>query len=151
MSQFFRSLLYAAVAGGISAATVGKAYEKHVRYLAALLCTAVILTPLLSLVPDFDTVKPDVGEYASADEYAAARLVGKQAAQDAEVAVTEYIFSQTGIKPREISIQIESKEEGLCITGVSVSIASNEEAEIIKHCLTGLFGNGVPIEVRVHD
>lgn len=151
MSMFFKSLLYAAVAGGLCASVVGKAYEKHIRYLVALLCTAIIVSPLLSLVPSFELSKPSLGADASVDSRAAAALVARQGAEDGERAVAEYIFSQTGIKPREVSIQIKSKGEELTIEGLTVWVSTDSEAETVRGCLDKLFGNALDAEVITDD
>lgn len=147
MNAFFTSLLYAAVAGGLSAAMVGKAYEKHIRYLAALLCTAVIVSPLLSLVPQLNVKQPDMESYAAIDKEAAEKLLTAQAAEDIEKTVADYIFSQTGIKVRRISIQIESKESALQITMVTAIVSTESEAKSVTGCLARLFENTVPTEV----
>lgn len=148
MSVFFKSLLYAAVAGGLCSSIVGKAYEKHVRYLIALLCTALIVSPLLSLIPSFDFSKPEAGGEASADFGVAEALIVRQGAEDAEKAVKEYIFSETGIKPKAVSIQIKSKEEGLVVEKLTVSLHAVTEEKTVKDCLEGLFQDTLTIEVK---
>ena len=148
MSVFFKSLLCAAIAGGLSAAVVGKAYEKHIRYLSALLCTALMVSPFLKLIPQLDIRDYKQETEAVVDKQAAEKLVSAQRTEDMENTVADYIFSQTGIKAGGISIQIESKEGTLTVEKVSVTVAEISDIEPVKGCLAKLFENTVPIEVE---
>lgn len=147
MSTFFTSLLYAAVAGGVSAAVAGKAFEKHIRYLTALLCTALVVSPVLSFVLNADFNAPDAGGGVSADSNGAIEMICKQAAEDMEKNVADYIFAQEGIKPLEVSIQIESKDSTLEVSSLRIRLERAEEVSAVKELLGRLFGNAVPTEV----
>ncbi len=142
MKSYFTALLFSAVAGGIAAALVGKPYEKHLRYLAALICTAVIVAPIVSLVPKIELSFPkgDSIELSSCD------LVAEQAAEDAEVALKNYIFSETGIKAGDVSIEIERVEGQLFLRGVRVKTLQSEQ-DTVKGCLDALLGDTAEIEV----
>ena len=150
MKSFFTSLLYAAVAGGLSVAIAGKAYEKHLRYLVALLCTAIIVSPLISLVVNTELDLPEREDAVSVDAEAAARLIAAQTAEDMEKAAADYIFSKTGIKTRAVSIQIESKEDTLSLATVKARVSYEAELDAVKTCLAELF-NDVPIEVETDE
>ena len=150
MSAFLKGLLYAAIAGGIASAVVGKPYEKHIRLLSALMCVALLVSPLLRLLPAFSLSPPQLEEGGSADNSIAEALVARQAAEDAEKAAADYIFTQTGIKVRAISIQIESRQQTLHLSSVSVTVGVAEEAEAVRSCLERAF-NDTPVEVSVAD
>ncbi len=148
MKSFFTSLLYASVIGGIGAALVGKAYRKHLQALAALLCTALIVSPLIGLIPSFKLTAPQYEDTVSVDSQAAESLIIRQAEQDAEAAMYNYIFSETGIKARSISISFESKEQGLALTYVYAETETEEQAQAVKALITESFGSAVTAEVR---
>jgi len=147
MSTFFTSLLYAAIAGGASAAVAGKAYEKHIRYLTALLCTALVVSPLLSFVLNTDFKAPDIQKDISVDRNAAINMICAQTAEDMEKNLADYIFTQKGIKPLDVSIQIESKGEELTVSALCVRLERAEDLPAVRELLEGLFGNTVPTEV----
>lgn len=147
MKSFFALLLYASVIGGLGTALVGKAYRKHIQSLAALLCTAVIVAPLISLAADFSTFSPFDYEAVSVDGSLYESLLTEQARADAEKTLCDYIFSETGIKVLGVSIDIESKEEGLVITALSVNVHTAQDAEVVEALLLDKLENTVRAEV----
>lgn len=148
MREFFVSLFYAAVAGGIASALAGKAFEKHVRYLSALVCAAVLCVPLLSLAPGIRAALPEENaQSGSADTSAVQALLEKQAVEDLEAQISQLIFEQTGIKPQSVGIQIESVDGTLHVRSVSVSAGGGDDAERIRECLSGVFAGHIPVEV----
>ena len=146
MKSFFASLLYASLIGGIGAALSGKAYRRHLQYLTALLCTAVIAAPLLGLIPRFDLKIPQE-DPVSVDSSAAESLVIQQSRQDAETALGGYIFSETGIKVLSVSIDIESGEEGLIISCIRVKTKTESERRTVSVLLSSLYGEDTTVEV----
>lgn len=136
MKSLVTSLLYAAVVGGIGASLAGKAYRKHIQALAALFCAALIMSPLAHVsTEDF---KPDV-QYEGAlsvDSAAAEDLIFRQAEEDAENAVKNYIFSKTGIKVSFVGICFESRDGEAVLSSVSVRAANEAEAETVRKLLS---------------
>lgn len=126
---------------------VGKAYEKHIRYLSALLCTAIIVSPILNFVPRLDIKDYYVETEIDVDSMAAEKLVLIQQTQDMEKTVADHIFSQTGIKADSVSIQIESKDGEPVAEKVIVKISSPTDVKAVKDCLEDVFGSTVPTEV----
>ena len=150
MKDFFTSLLYASVAGGLAAALAGKTFEKYIKYISALLCAAVITAPLLSLLPGIRLALPEEkAAFASADAPQAYALLEKQACQDAEAAAADLIFSETGIKPISVSIQMESVDGKLYIRSVKARLPSAEDAAGAESYLKNLFGKDIPVEVTI--
>lgn len=148
MKSFFVSLLYAAIIGGIGAALVGKPYRKQLRAVSALLCTAVAVSPLLGALPDFET-ELTYRESTSADDTAYLELVEKQMCRDAESAVCDYIFSETGIKPIDLSISFESVDEELTVTAVRVRVQTEEQAEAVRCAISEGIGGSYDLEVEL--
>lgn len=140
------SLLYCAVAGGLATAVVGKAYEKHLRFLASVICIALLVSPLLGALPSVSLSM----DYRTEDEKSdlATELIRLQSAEDAARALENYIFNQTGIKVRSVSIDIEGQGQDLYFTKALVTVERAEDAKTVKTCLDGLFGNAMETEVR---
>ncbi len=150
MREFFTSLLCAAVIGGIGSALVGKAYRRHFRAFAAILCCAVTVYPLFSVLPKFSESLPEY-DGVSVDAFAAESLVLSQAKSDAEDALLNYIFTETGIKVKALSIEFESKEQQIHITKVFVRVATSAEAETVRALLVASCGNDTTVEVEGED
>ncbi len=151
MTGFFTSLLYAAVLGGVSVVIGGKAYEKHIKYLTALICTAIIVSPLLSFAVNTDFTAPDMGDGISVDSSGAMEMLCTQAEEDMAKRLGDYIFAKKGIKAADISIQIESKDKELSVCAVTVRLPSGEDGESVRSLIAELFGNRVPLEVYADE
>lgn len=147
MKAFFSSLLYASIIGGIGAALVGNTYKKHIQSLAALLCTAVMVSPLVKASLSLGETLPFVQESVSADSAAHQKLLTQQIKTDAEKAVADYIFSETGIKVLSVCIDIESEEEELSISALKAVTENETETEAVKALLLNAVGGNVDIEV----
>ncbi len=146
MKDFFLSLLYAAVAGGIASAVAGKGFEKQVRCLSALLCAAVIATPLLAAFSEL-CLEVDISTSHHTLSQSENALIARQAAEDAEKAVDAYIFKETGIRAEAVSIEIESVEGELYFKRLSVRTADPDSAARVRSCLEELVGGEMEIEV----
>lgn len=135
MKSFVSSILYASVIGGLGAALAGKAYRKHIQALAALLCAALIVSPLFKAFsgPELDALKPEAE--ISVDSGAAEELVLRQAAEDGAKALEKHIFSETGIKVRSIGISFESRDEGTFLSLVHAVTDTEEEARRVTALL----------------
>ena len=142
MRAYFTALLFSAVAGGIAAAVVAKPFQKHLRFLASLICTALIVAPVLQLVPQINISPPqaELGDISSYD------LAAEQAAEDACTALENYIFAETGIKVQDISIQIERVEGQLYLHSIKVKTLK-EDCDAVYNCLYALFGHETETEV----
>lgn len=151
MKAFFSSLLYASIIGGIGAALVGNTYKKHIQSLAALLCTAVMVSPLVKASLSLGETLPSVQESVSADSAAHQKLLTQQIKTDAEKAVADYIFSETGIKVLSVCIDIESEEEELSISALKAVTENETETEAVKALLLNAVGGNVDIEVVCED
>lgn len=150
MKSFFVSLLYAAIIGGIGAALVGKPYRKQLRAVSALLCTAVAVSPLLGALPDLETELTYRDDY-SVDNTAHCEAIEKQLRLDAESAVCDYIFSETGIKPAYLSISFESVDNELTVTAVRVRVQTEEQAAAVRSAISEGIGGKYDLEVELEN
>ncbi len=136
MKSLITSLLYAAVVGGIGASLAGKAYRKHIQSLAALLCAALVLSPLAHMKTADLKIGSEYEDALSVDSAAAGDLIMRQAEEDAENAVKNYIFSKTGIKVPSVGICFESRDGEAVLSSVSVKAANDAEAETVRRLLS---------------
>ncbi len=147
MKEFFVSLFAASVAGGLCSVLVSKAYEKHIKYISALIFTALLAAPLLSFVsaslPAEEFEQTDI----SIESDAAEQLIIRQLEQDSAEALLSYIFSETGIKAASVGIQIESVEGEYHVRHIAVRLGSTEGKSAVENCLNALHGGEVPTEV----
>lgn len=146
MKSFFTSLLYAAVAGGLSSAIAGKAFEKHLRCLAALLFAAVTVTPIVSLLASAPIGGAELWQEQTVS-VSGESLFLRQAAEDAAAAVKGYILNETGIRAEEVCIDIESVEGEAVFRKLRVKLADPADTERVCLCLEGLVGSEMEIEV----
>ena len=148
MKTFFVSLIYAAAAGGVSTALVGKPFEKHLRYIASLLCTVLIISPLLHVLPGvtLDAIAP---EEPPVSAHTAEELIISQTVKDGSAALENHIFSQTGIKVKSVSIDIESEAEELYFQRIRVKVYREEDVHPVEECLLLVTGGGMETEVSV--
>lgn len=146
MREFFVSLFCAAVAGGLCTALAGKPYEKHIKYIAALVFTVMVVSPLLSFVAKPPPENP-TSEQISVDSNAAEQLVIKQLCSDSEEALAAYIFSETGIKADHVGIQIESVEDEYKVVSITVKLDKDGDCHAVKSCIEALHGGDIPTEV----
>lgn len=142
MRAYLTALLYSTVAGGISAAVAGKPYRKHLRFLAALICTALIVSPIVGLVPRLELEPPREAD-VDCPSY---DLAAEQAAEDAAVALQNYIFNETGVKTEDIHIDMERVEGQLYLRSVRLK-APKADCDRVKQCLDTLFDDTVSTEV----
>ncbi len=147
MKEFFVSLFAAAVAGGLCSVLGGKAYEKHIKYISALVFTAVLMSPLFSLfgasLPSGELDLPEI----SVDGAAAEELLAKQIEKDSTETLLSYIFAKTGIKPTAVSIQIESVEGEYHVRRIAVRTGNADGVAAVRSCLEELHHGEVPTEV----
>lgn len=149
MKSFFLAVIYASVIGGLSAALVGKAYEKHLRYLASLLCLTLVISPFLSLTvgDELGTLEYDEASFSAVAD--AEELIVAQTLSDAEEAVENYIFEQTGIKVKSVGIDIESVGNDLYYKKINVCVYNDEDVSTVEESLSKLTEGSLDTEVYV--
>ncbi len=146
MREFFTSLALACVVGAVCVSLAGKTYERHIRYVVALLFTVLTVLPLLSFVAGrpWESIELEAAEEQSVE---VVDLLAEQLSEDAERAVAEYIFSESGIKVASVGIQIEGKEGEYLVKKISVKLRSAADRESVESCLDKLTEGKVETEV----
>lgn len=151
MESFFISLITASVIGALSSALVCKTYEKYIKYIAALICTAIVISPLSGVISKIENLISDTESTSEHSENQTAQqanlLIANKTEETAEEYVSNLVFSDLGIRTRSMDIEIESKGTEFSIKSVTAATASEAEIESLKTYLQKLFGQGTQIEV----
>ncbi len=146
MREFFSSLALACVVGAVCVSLVGKAYEKQLRYVIALLFTVLTVLPLLNFIAGKPWESYEL-EFDYQESISTEDLLAEQLAEDTEKAVAEYIFSESGIKVAFVSIQIESVEAEYLVKKIDVKLNSAADRDAVVACLDELTQGKVETEV----
>lgn len=151
MKSFFISLITASVIGALSTALVCKTYEKYIKYIAALICTAIVISPLGGVVSKIGTLLSPTEERSSASAVhscsQANALIADKTEEAAEAYVSDLVFSELGISTESVDIEIESVGTEFSIKSVKATVADDSELEPLKNYLKNLFGAETELEV----
>ena len=151
MESFFISLITASVIGALSSSLVCKTYEKYIKYIAALICTAIVISPLSGVISKIENLISDTESTSEHSENQTAQqanlLIANKTEETAEEYVSNLVFSDLGIRTRSMDIEIESKGTEFSIKSVTATTAGEAEIESLKTYLQKLFGQGTQIEV----
>lgn len=151
MQSFFISLITASVIGALSSALVCKTYEKYIKYIAALICTAIVISPLNGVISKIENLVSRTESTSEHSEHQTAQqanlLIASKTEENAEDYVSNLVFSDLGIRTHSMNIEIESEGTEFSIKSVTATTDSEAEIEPLKKYLQKLFGQGTQIEV----
>lgn len=152
MKSFFISLITASAVGALSSALVCKSFEKYIRYIAALICTIIIVAPVSSLLPSIKSGAvlsfDDIGAAeAFASDGGALELIGDKTESETEAYIKSLVFSDLGINLSAVIIEIESVGSSLYIKRVAVTPEQSGDVDKLREYLEKLFGSETLIEV----
>ncbi len=148
MNGYFYTLLTASVCGVLCTMLAKGGFEKYIKYISALICAVIIITPLASI--DISPLTDAVGEISDnlpsqpTDLYT---LSGKMTEERAEEYISEAVFNKFGIKPIYSDIKIDWEPETAIVQKITVALASDDIgiAEEASGYLFGLLGGEVEI------
>lgn len=142
MKQYLTVLFCGSLLGAVCTAVAGAKLEKYVRYLAALLCILLIVSPFrefeLSL-PEEDphSPLPEVSSPATLDD-----LARKQAEEELCRVLALQLFTGTGITPVKLCIDMDwtSEEPVVLALHLSLDPAEADRAEMISAWAEAAYG-----------
>ncbi|MCH5183056.1 MAG: hypothetical protein J1E00_02680 [Oscillospiraceae bacterium] len=111
LQSYFSMLLTASVLGALCAAFVGSAFEKYLRYLAALICVLLVLAPFRSF--DASHLFPaDISgaDVSLPDGKTLSELAGEQAESEICAYIAQCLSAETGITATDVRIDIDWTE-----------------------------------------
>ncbi len=128
LQGYFSMLLTASVLGAVCAAFAGGAFEKYLRYLSALICILLILSPFrsLDLLPGTEQLTDGQPE-ATVSGKTLEELAGELAEPEICAQIAAALSAQTGITAADVRIDIDWTEEEPVIRAVRL-ILSPEDA-----------------------
>lgn len=147
MKGYLYTLLVTAVCGGFCSVFAQSGYEKYIKYVASVICVAVMITPLhKSNILDF--TKYDYSQYdfsiAGIEKY---ENTLKLTEANAEEYISQSVFEEWGIKPSYTDIKIDWDKEPPILLGITVAVMKKDEANLlkIKDYLIKTFGQEVEV------
>lgn len=127
LQSYFSMLLTASVLGALCAAFVGSAFEKYLRYLAALICVLLVLAPFRSFDAselfrkDFSGAETALPEGKTLSE-----LAGEQAESEICAYIAQSLSEETGITAADVRIDIDWTEDRPMIRAVRLILPAEE-------------------------
>lgn len=127
LQGYFSMLLTASVLGALCAAFVGSAFEKYLRYLAALICVLLVLAPFRSFDAselfrtDFSGAEASLPEGKTLSE-----LAGEQAESEICAYIAQSLSAETGITAADVRIDIDWTENQPVIRAVRLILPPEE-------------------------
>ena len=141
MKSYFFCLFGAALLSGVvSMAAEGSGFEKHIRYVCALVCTIAVIAPLAKA--DLSAIElPAVAETGvSGVESPVVDL----AEQNAKEYISSLLMKKFGISCTDVRIELDSDGDSVTVTGVCVTIGGGD-AVAIKRWLDETLGGNVEV------
>ncbi len=149
MKGYFYTLLITAVCGAICVMLTWGGFEKYIRYIASLICVALIITPFRDIdVSDFGkSVTNDMSNEISEKTSELYLLASDMTEKRAEDYISQIVFSQFGINTVYTDIKIDWDKEEPIIESIHVALKQEDmnNAESAKDYLMGVLGGEVTV------
>ena len=141
MKSYFFCLFGAALLSGVvSMAAEGSGFEKHIRYVCALVCTIAVIAPLAKA--DLSAIELPV--VAETEVSGGGSTVVDIAEQNAKECISSLLMKKFGISCTDVRIELDSDGDSVTVTGVCVTIDGGD-AVTIKRWLAGTLGGNVEV------
>lgn len=127
MNGYFYTLLTASVCGVLCTMLVKGGFEKYIKYIAALICAVIIITPIASI--DLSSLTDAANEISDSlpsqptDLYG---LSGKMTEERTEEYISELLFNKFGIKPIYSDIKIDWEPETAVVQKITVALSESD-------------------------
>lgn len=141
MKSYFFCLFGAALLSGVvSMAAEGSGFEKHIRYVCALVCTIAVIAPLAKA--DLSAIELPV--VAETEVSGGEGTVVDIAEQNAKEYISSLLMKKFGISCTDVRIELDSDGDSVTVTGVCVTIDGGD-AVTIKRWLDETLGGNVEV------
>lgn len=141
MKSYFFCLFGAALLSGVvGMAAEGSGFEKHIRYVCALVCTIAVAAPLAKA--DFSAIGlPAVTETVmSADGSAVVDI----AEQNAKEYISSLLTKKFGISCTDVRIELNNGGDSVTVTGVYVAVDSGN-TDTVRSWLEETLGGSIEV------
>lgn len=141
MKSYFFCLFGAALLSGVvSMAAEGSGFEKHIRYVCALVFTIAVIAPLAKA--DLSAIELPV--VAETEVSSGESTVVDIAEQNAKEYISSLLMKKFGISCTDVRIELDSDGDSVTVTGVCVTIDGGD-AVTIKRWLDETLGGNVEV------
>lgn len=141
MKSYFFCLFGAALLSGVvSMAAEGSGFEKHIRYVCALVCTIAVIAPLAKA----DLSAIELPAVAETEVSSVESTVVDIAEQNAKEYISSLLTKKFGISCSNVRIELDSDDDSVTVTGVHV-IIDGGDADIVKHWLEETLGGSIEV------
>lgn len=148
MKGYFLTLIITSVVGSVCAMLASGGFEKYIKYIAALICALMILSPLKSASGDIDglineSIIPKTENY----ENGLYSLSIEITEQKTEEYISETVFSEFGIKPLYSIININWEAEEPTVESIKTVLSPTDypRADDVGDFLKEILGGEVEI------
>lgn len=141
MKSYFFCLFGAALLSGVvSMAAEGSGFEKHIRYVCALVCIIAVIAPLAKA--DLSVI--ELPAVAETEVSSVESTVVDIAEQNAKEYISSLLTKKFGISCSNVRIELDSDDDSVTVTGVHV-IIDGGDADIVKHWLEETLGGSIEV------
>ena len=149
MNGYFYTLLITSVCGGICALLAWGGFEKYIKYIAALICTVLVLSPFRDMDIS-DSAEDIMGEISVNYETSVQNmyaLAGEMTEEKTKQYISDLVFSESGIKPTCVNIKIDWNKNDPVIENITVTLNSVDfsRAAEVKEYLFSVLGGEVSV------
>ena len=149
MKGYFYTLLITAVCGSICVMLSWGGFEKYIRYIASLVCVALIITPFRNIdVSDIEEyAKGEIGNEITGNTSELYSLASDMTEKRAEDYISQIVFSRFGINTVYTDIKIDWDKEEPVIESIYVALSQDDmtNAQSAKDYLTDVLGGEVTV------
>ena len=127
MNGYFYTLLTVSVCGVLCTVLVKGGFEKYIKYIAALICAVVIITPLSGIdLSSLTDAANEISEFIPSQPNDLYSLSGNMTEERAEEYISELVFNKFGIKPIYSDINIDWEPETAVIQKITVALSEED-------------------------
>ena len=148
MKQYLTVLFCGSLLGAVCSAVAGARLEKYVRYLAALICILLIVSPFKEF--DWTFLQDDTSHEISmpqANGTTLEELAAGQAGEEICRLLSLQLSQETGITPAELRIDMDWTEQEPTVTALHLTLAPEDDGMAEKIIAWAEAAYGIPCYV----
>lgn len=148
MRGYFYSLLVASVCTSVCSMAVSGGFEKYIKYIASLICVAVMVSPIrqMDLSELTDRAEAELSAFDTDNELFY-KTAGDMTEERSEEYINQIVFDRFGIKPLCSHIEIDWGEEEPLIENIKVCLSPEDfgKSTEVESYLFNILGGEVEI------
>jgi len=142
MKEYFICLFAAALlSGAVCMAAEGSGFEKHIRYVCALVCIVVTVSPIVNITVN----PPELPSYEEVSTAPGADAVVNVAEEQVMEYISSLIMKKFGISCKGVRIDLYSEDDSVTVTAVRVYIGGGD-VSAVKSYLEETLGGEIEVE-----